>query len=93
MEDVREINVSTGKTTTREYTQSEKDAIAAAQPSTDEKWVEVRSKRDVLLHETDWASLADSPAISDSMKDYRKLLRDLPASKASPDDIVFPDKP
>ena len=93
MADVTELNVSTGETTTREYTQSEKDAIAAMQPTTDEKWAKIRSKRDLLLHETDWSALADSPAISDAMTDYRKALRDLPASESNPDDIVFPDRP
>ena len=93
MSNVIEVNVQTGEKTTRSYTQEEKDNIAAAQPSADEKWVRVRQQRDMLLHETDWASLADSPAISDAMTAYRKALRDLPASKASPDDIVFPDKP
>ena len=91
--EVIELNVQTGEKTTRSYTQAEKDAIAASQPTTDDKWIEVRSKRDALLHETDWASLADSPAISDAMTAYRKALRDLPASESSPDDIVFPDKP
>ena len=92
MPDVKEVNVSTGKTTTREYTQSERDDIAARQPSTDEKWVSIRSKRDALLHETDWASLADSPAISDAMKTYRQNLRDIP-SQSDVDNITWPDKP
>jgi len=93
MTDVIEVNVLTGEETTRSYTQKEKDNIAAAQPSADEKWVRVRQQRDMLLHETDWASLADSPAISDAMTAYRKALRDLPASESNPDDIVFPDRP
>jgi hypothetical protein len=93
MTDVIEVNVQTGEKTTRSYTQEEKDNIAAAQPTTDEKWVRIRSQRDILLHETDWAALEDSPAISDAMTDYRKALRDLPASESNPDDIVFPSKP
>jgi hypothetical protein len=93
MSNVIEVNVQTGEKTTRSYTQEEKDNIAAAQPSADEKWVRVRQQRDMLLHETDWASLADSPAISDAMTAYRKALRDLPASESNPDDIVFPDRP
>ena len=90
--DVTEVNVSTGETTAREYTQSEKDVIAAMQPSTDQKWVRVRQQRDALLHETDWAALADSPAISDAMTAYRQALRDLPA-QSDVDNITWPDKP
>jgi hypothetical protein len=93
MADVISVNVQTGEKITRSYTQKEKDNIAAMQPTTEEKWVRIRMKRDALLHETDWASLADSPAISDAMTAYRKALRDLPASESNPDDIVFPSKP
>ena len=92
MADVTELNVSTGETTTREYTQSEKDAIAAMQPTTDEKWVRVRSKRDSLLRECDWWGSSDV-TMSDAQTAYRKALRDLPASESNPDDIVYPDKP
>jgi hypothetical protein len=93
MADIISVNVQTGERTERNHTQAEKDELTAMQPTTDEKWVTIRSKRDALLHETDWASLADSPAISDAMTDYRKALRDLPASESNPDDIVFPDRP
>ena len=93
MTDVTQLNVQTGKITTREYTQEEKDNIAAMQLTTDEKWVIVRSQRDALLRECDWWALPDSPEMSDAQTAYRKALRDLPASKSSPDDIVFPSKP
>ena len=92
MADVIEVNVMTGEETTRSYTQEEKDNIAAAQPSADEKWVRVRQQRDMLLHETDWASLADSPAISDAMTKYRQDLRDIP-SQSDVDNITWPSKP
>jgi len=92
MADVTEVNVQTGEKTTRSYTQVEKDNIVAMQPTTDEKWAKIRSKRDLLLHETDWAALADSPAISDAMKTYRQNLRDIP-SQSDVDNITWPDKP
>ena len=92
MTDVIEVNVQTGEKITRSYTQEEKDNITTAQPSADEKWVRVRQQRDALLHETDWASLADSPAISDAMKTYRQNLRDIP-SQSDVDNITWPDKP
>ena len=90
--DVTELNVSTGKTITREYTQAEKDAIEASKPSTEEKWVRIRSRRDALRRECDWWGSSDV-TMSDAQTAYRKALRDLPASKSSPDEIVFPTKP
>ena len=92
MTDVLEVSVATGETTTRDFTQSEKDSIIAMQPTTDEKWVYIRSQRDMLLHECDWWASSDV-TMSDAQTAYRKALRDLPASKSSADDIVFPDKP
>ena len=92
MADVTEVNVQTGEKTTRSYTQSEKDAIAAMQPTTDEKWVRVRQQRDSLLRECDWWASSDV-TMSDAQTAYRKALRDLPASESNPDDIVYPDKP
>jgi len=89
--DVTEVNVATGKITTREHTQSEKDAIVAMQPTTEEKWVRIRMKRDALLHETDWWALGDL-IISDAQTAYRKALRDLP-TQSDVDDITWPDKP
>jgi hypothetical protein len=90
--DVTEVNVSTGKTTTREYTQAEKDANEASKPSTEEKWVRIRSRRDSLLRDCDWWASSDV-TMSDAQTAYRQALRDLPASESNPDDIVFPDRP
>jgi len=92
MADVIEINLATGGRTEREYTQAEKNAIASMQPTTDEKWVRIRSKRDSLLRECDWWASSDL-TMSDAQTAYRQNLRDLPASESNPDDIVFPDKP
>ena len=92
MADVEEYNVSTGAKTERSYTQSELDQIEASKPTAEQKWAEIRSQRDALLHETDWASLADSPAISDAMKTYRQNLRDLP-TQSDVDNITWPTKP
>ena len=89
---VIEVNVLTGEKTTRSYTQKEKDNIAAAQPSDEDKWVRVRQQRDALLHECDWWGISDN-TMSDEQTAYRKLLRDLPTSKSNPDEIVFPTKP
>ena len=89
--DVTEMNVSTGVVSTRNYTQAEKDAISAMQPTTDEKWEKIRSRRDVLLRECDWWASSDL-SISDAQKAYRKALRDLP-TQSDVDNITWPDKP
>ena len=89
--DVTEMNVSTGVLSTRNYTQAEKDAIAALQPTTDEKWVTIRSQRDVLLRECDWWASSDL-SISDAQKAYRKALRDIP-TQSDVDNITWPSKP
>ena len=91
MTDVTELNVSTGKITTRDYTQAEKDVIVAMQPTTDEKWVTIRSKRDELLRECDWWASSDL-TMSDAQKKYRQDLRDIP-SQSDVDNITWPTKP
>ncbi len=90
--DYVEYNIQTGETIVREHTQAEKDELTAMQPTTDEKWVRIRSKRDMLLRECDWWASSDL-TMSDAQTAYRQNLRDLPASESNPDDIVFPDKP
>ena len=57
-----------------------------------EQWAEIRASRDIRLAETDYYALSDV-TMSDDMKTYRQALRDLPASKSNPDDIVWPTKP
>ena len=91
MADVTEVNVSTGKTITRNYTQAEKDANEASKPSTEEKWVRIRSQRDMLLRECDWWASSDL-TMSDAQKKYRQDLRDIP-SQSDVDNITWPSKP
>ncbi len=63
---------------------------------------EMREQRNQKLSETDWWSLADSPAMTDAQKLYRQQLRDLPLTVSTPpvDDIdalrnwpTWPTKP
>ena len=89
--DVREMNVSTGEIITREYTQLEKDAIAAMQPTTDQKWAKIRRKRDELLRECDWWASSDL-TMSDAQTAYIKALRDIP-TQSDVDNITWPSKP
>ena len=89
--DVTELNVSTGKIITRNYTQAEKDANAAAQPSVKEKWVRIRSRRDALLQECDWWASSDL-TMTDAQTAYRQALRDIP-TQSDVDNITWPSKP
>ena len=55
---------------------------------------EVRTQRDVLLVESDWAVLPDAPvADGQAWKDYRQALRDVPQQTGFPTDINWPTKP
>ena len=92
MADIVEHNIKTGKTTTRDYTQAEKDALAAAMPTTEQKWKRIRQDRNQLLKDTDYAALPDSPEMSDAMKTYRQALRDIP-TQSDVDNITWPTKP
>ena len=62
-------------------------------------WGQIRIERNVLLSESDWTQIIDTP-LSDSKKaewvTYRQSLRDLPAdnsSAASIDAVTFPTQP
>mgnify|MGYP001183138026 CR=1 FL=1 len=87
-EDVLYWDVS-GDTATKDTDQVAADILAV-------KWVDIRSRRDVLMAQSDWTVATDTP-LSDSVKakwvKYRKALRDLPASESDPDDITWPDAP
>jgi len=56
------------------------------------KWAAIRTQRDTLMAQSDWMANSDV-TMSDAWKTYRKALRDLPASKSDPDDIVWPTAP
>lgn len=60
----------------------------------EEKWFNIREKRNRRLLETDWTQARDVTLSNDSAwKTYRQQLRDLPTSQSDPDDVVFPKKP
>ena len=55
---------------------------------------EVRTQRDALLVESDWAVLPDAPVADEqAWKDYRQALRDVPQQTGFPTDINWPTKP
>jgi len=90
MADVEEYNVSTGAINKRSYTQSELDQIEASKPTAEQKLVEIRSQRDMLLRECDWWASSDL-TMSDAQKKYRQDLRDITTQDV--DNITWPTKP
>ncbi len=58
----------------------------------DETWETIRGERNQLLKDTDWHALSDV-SISDEMKAYRILLRDLPSTNSDPTKIKWPTPP
>ena len=72
-----------------DYTLSEEAIIAA-------KWLDIRQERNQLLAETDWIIVMHKEKgtnIPTAMKTYRQELRDITDTYASPDDVVWPEKP
>ena len=52
----------------------------------------IRRERDGLLASTDWTANSDV-TMSDAMKTYRQMLRDIPASNTVYDDVNWGTKP
>lgn len=53
-----------------------------------------RNQRNMLLSQTDWTQLVDSPeANKAAWATYRQALRDLPSQSGFPDNIVWPVQP
>ena len=55
----------------------------------------IRSQRNTLLSQTDWALTSDTPLTEEQKTEattYRQALRDLPAQEGFPD-VAFPTKP
>ena len=58
-------------------------------------WEEIRSQRDALLKDSDWAAFPDAtPKPSkEAWLTYRQALRDLPQNFSEPSEVVWPPKP
>lgn len=54
---------------------------------------EARKKRNILLVETDWTQLRDSPVDPLLWVDYRQALRDITKQETFPWEIEWPQKP
>lgn len=90
---VTEVNVVTGKQTTRDMTESEEKNISSPAPSESAQLDALRYERNMLLKETDWMSLPDAPTMSDAWKKYRQDLRDITKTYKSLDDVKWPTEP
>jgi len=55
---------------------------------------QIRKKRNSLLAECDWVMMSDVVLSNiDDWRDYRKLLRDLPANITDYENVEYPEKP
>ena len=82
--------------TTKQYVTLEvnDDLVNEANTIEDNKKL-VRSQRNTLLSQTDWALTSDTPLTEEQKTEattYRQALRDLPAQEGFPD-VAFPTKP
>jgi len=58
-----------------------------------EKWNEIRSKRNGFLSQSDWTQLDDSRENKEVWATYRQELRDIPQTFSTPETVVWPSKP
>jgi len=74
--------------------EAEWDAMEAeyAAGADDRAAEEVRTKRDLLLAETDWHGMSDV-TMSTEMATYRQALRDISTQAGFPNEINWPTKP
>jgi len=66
-------------------------AVTPAAPAM--TWDAVRSKRNAFLSASDWTQLADAPVDRAAWATYREALRNLTATFATPDAVVWPTRP
>jgi len=68
------------------------DTALETEPTT---WEEVRSKRDVLLQQSDWTLTTGCTVDQREWSSYRQILRDIPQvfKSVSPDKIKWPEPP
>lgn len=62
----------------------------------DEKWAAIGQLRNLLLAESDWTQSPDvslTLAEKTSWSDYRQALRDIPQTYATPEEVIWPEKP
>ena len=63
----------------------------AEQIRDDHLWVDIRTKRNLLIVESDWMANSDV-TMSDQWRTYRQSLRDI-TTQSDPSNIIWPTKP
>ena len=63
----------------------------AEQIRDDHLWVDIRTKRNLLIVESDWMANSDV-TMSDEWRTYRQSLRDI-TTQSDPNNITWPTKP
>jgi|Laugrespbdmm15sn_2_1035079.scaffolds.fasta_scaffold65184_2 hypothetical protein len=58
-----------------------------------QKWNEIRSKRNVLLGLSDWTQLDDYRGNKETWAIYRQELRDIPQTFSTSESVIWPSKP
>ena len=89
------INGEKVQFTDAEETARDNEEAAWANAAPTRALVELRTRRNRLLAETDYLALSDV-TLSDNMKTYRQALRDLPSGKDTVEkceDATWPTKP
>jgi len=77
--------------TPEQETARDAEEAAWAAGTNDRAFAELRTKRDNLLHDTDWWVLRGS--ITEAQTTYRQALRDFPANTADPASPTWPVAP
>lgn len=57
------------------------------------QWMILRKSRNILLKESDWTQLSDSPAVKETWAVYRQALRDITQTTTNPFDVIWPTPP
>jgi len=89
------INGEKVQFTDAEETARDNEEAAWANAAPTRALLELRTRRNTLLAETDYLALSDV-TLSDNMKTYRQALRDLPSGKDTVEkceDATWPTKP
>ena len=90
---IKNVNGVEVEMTAEEIAEREKQRAEVAIKEAEIEAVRQRMERNILLAETDYAALPDTPEMSDAMTAYRQALRDVPAQEGFPSDITWPEKP
>ena len=91
-QDVIEVTpTQSGSVYVRTYSVVDLTAEEIAQVN-ESRWDYLREKRDILLSETDYMALQDTPTLSEEWSTYRQSLRDI-TNQPDPFNITWPTKP